>query len=71
MNSSDGLNNIPRLLKIAEVAKVLQISRTSAYRLAATGQLPAVRFSGATVRIRPEDLEKFIMKNLAKQDRDA
>jgi excisionase family DNA binding protein len=61
MNSNDP---IPRLLKIGEVAAILQISRTSAYRLAASGELPSVRFSGATVRIRPGDLEQFIEASL-------
>lgn len=51
---------IPQLLKIDQVATILQISRTSAYRLAQTGELPAVRFGGGTVRVRMEDLSAFI-----------
>ncbi len=51
---------IPRLLKPAQVADALAISRTSAYRLIETGALPSVRFAGATVRVREADLIKFI-----------
>lgn len=48
------------LLKASEVAEILKVSRTQVYRLAASGELPSVRFGGATVRIKPEDLVKFI-----------
>lgn len=67
----DDRASLTRLLKIAEVAAILQISRTSAYRLAASGELPSVRFSGATVRIRPEDLYKFIQANLSNKSLQA
>ncbi|HLB31199.1 MAG TPA: helix-turn-helix domain-containing protein [Gammaproteobacteria bacterium] len=50
----------PRLLKMSEVASILRISRTSAYRLAASGELPSVRFGGGTVRVRAHDLARFI-----------
>jgi len=53
---------VPRLLKICQVAEALAISRTSAYRLAASGQLPTVRFGG-TVRVLPDDLAAFITAN--------
>jgi excisionase family DNA binding protein len=49
-----------QLLKAVEVARILQISRTAAYRLIASGDLPGIRFAGKTVRVRPQDLEKFI-----------
>jgi len=52
-----------RLLKINEVAEVLQVSKTTAYRLVQVGDLPSVRFAGATVRVRVEDLEKFILEH--------
>lgn len=53
---------IEKLLKPAQVAEILGISRTAAYRLMGH-ELPAVRF-GATVRVRAADLEKFIQENL-------
>lgn len=47
------------LLKVKDVAAILGISQASAYRLMRT-QIPAVRF-GRTVRVRQEDLERFIL----------
>lgn len=51
-----------RLLKVAEVARRLDISRTAAYRLMGT-ELLCVRFGGA-VRVRASDLERFIVTHL-------
>lgn len=65
-----GNESIPRLMKINEVAAILQISRTSAYRLAATGEIPCVRFGRATVRVRPEDLEWFIQASRSDDHRE-
>jgi len=59
-----------RLLKINEVAEVLQVSKTTAYRLVQVGDLPAVRFAGATVRVRVEDLEKFILEHSGGRDHE-
>lgn len=50
------------LLRMEEVAKILQISPSQAYHLARIGALPSIRFSRA-VRVRPEDLEAFLSKN--------
>ncbi len=55
----DQLDFPERLLRIDEVARLLAISRAAAYRLAASGSLPAVRFGGC-VRVRPEDLVAFV-----------
>lgn len=52
------MNNIEKLLKAAEVAEALGISKTAAYRLMGH-ELPAVRFGGV-VRVRLADLERFI-----------
>lgn len=49
-----------RLYKAEEVAQILRISRTSAYRLLGSGELPAFRFAGKTVRVKESDLLKFI-----------
>jgi excisionase family DNA binding protein len=67
---NDNLHPIPQLLKIHQVAEILQISRTSAYRLAARGELPSVRFSENTVRVRLEDLEAFISANVIGNGQD-
>jgi excisionase family DNA binding protein len=54
------INSIPRLLKAAEVAEVLRVSRAHVYAMVASGELPAVRFSGQSVRVVEEDLNRFI-----------
>ena len=48
-----------RLLKPAEVAEILQVSKALAYNLMKRGEIPTVRI-GSTVRVRREDLEKYI-----------
>lgn len=48
-----------KLLKAEEVAEILNVSRTEAYRLM-RGELPAVVFGGRTVRVRASDLAQFI-----------
>jgi predicted DNA-binding transcriptional regulator AlpA len=50
---------IEPLLKAPDVAKLLNVSRTEAYRLMRS-QIPTVRFGATTVRVRMVDLEDFI-----------
>ena len=52
-----------RLLKSEEVAEILQISRSMAYTIMKRGDIPTVRI-GTSVRVRPEDLEKYIQENV-------
>ena len=52
-----------RLLKSEEVAEILQISRSMAYTIMKRGDLPTVRI-GTSVRVRPEDLDKYILDNV-------
>jgi len=47
------------LLKGGEVAEILHVSRSFAYLLMSRGEIPTVRFGNA-VRVRPEDLERYI-----------
>ena len=54
---------IGKLLKAQEVAELLSVSRSFAYELMQSGQLPTVQL-GRAVRVRPEDLEEFIQSNL-------
>jgi excisionase family DNA binding protein len=51
---------IPKLLNLSQVASILSISKTQAYRLAASGELPIVRFGKACLRVEKVDLERFI-----------
>ena len=48
-----------RLLKPAEVAEVLSISKALVYRLIQQGVIPSVRINHA-VRVMPSDLEGYI-----------
>lgn len=49
-----------RLLRAREVAELLGISRTSAYRMMQSGDLPTVRLMGKTVRVRASDLSRLM-----------
>lgn len=51
-----------KLLTGNDVAQRLQISKVHAYRLMRRGEIPVIRF-GKVVRVRPQDLEKFIEKH--------
>jgi excisionase family DNA binding protein len=51
------------LMKLDDVAIALGVSRSYAYQLARSGQLTSVKL-GRSVRVRPEDLERFIKENL-------
>ena len=50
------------LLKPSDVAKLLNISRSLAYRLLQNGTIPVVRINSA-VRVRAQDLESFIKQH--------
>ena len=51
------------LMKLDDVAIALGVSNSYAYQLARSGQLTSVKL-GRSVRVRPEDLERFIKENL-------
>jgi excisionase family DNA binding protein len=51
-----------KLLKPSDVACKLNISRSFAYFLLETGQLPTVHI-GRSVRVKPVDLQAFIERN--------
>ena len=50
------------LLKAAEVAQILNISRSLTYRLLQEGQIPVIRINQA-VRVHPKDLLQYIEEN--------
>jgi excisionase family DNA binding protein len=54
------------LLKVSDVARMTQVSPSQVYTMIQEGSLPAVRF-GTALRVRPEDLQKFIEVNLTAQ----
>jgi excisionase family DNA binding protein len=52
------------LLKATDVAEILNISKSKAYRLMQTRELPTVSI-GTAKRVRPVDLHNYINQNLA------
>ena len=54
--------DIKKLLKPRDVAVILNVSRSYTYQILQNGQLPSVHL-GRSVRVKPEDLHAFIMKN--------
>jgi excisionase family DNA binding protein len=52
-----------RLLRVEEVAEILQVSRAFGYQLVQRGEIPGVRL-GRAVRVRREDLLRFIEANV-------
>jgi excisionase family DNA binding protein len=58
----DNVLRINTLLKVKEVADILQISRAMAYTLMQRGDIPTVWIRKAR-RVRPEDLIKYIESN--------
>jgi excisionase family DNA binding protein len=54
-----------RLLKVKEVAEILQVSRSHAYQMMQRGEIPMVRV-GSAVRVRTTDLDDFIKNSLHK-----
>ena len=52
-----------QLLKAAEVAGILNVSRAFAYKLMSIGEIRTVHILGA-IRVRPEDLSEYIKSNL-------
>jgi excisionase family DNA binding protein len=58
-----------RLLKPAEIAEILQVSRALAYSLLQRGEIPAVRI-GTVVRVRRRDLEKYINEKAHQKNPD-
>ena len=53
---------INTLLNAKQVAEILNISKSKAYRFMQLGEIPTVRI-GKSRRVRPEDLIKYIENN--------
>ncbi len=54
--------DIEKLLKPVDVARILNISRSFAYLLMQSGNIPVVRL-GHSVRVRPSDLRSYISRS--------
>jgi len=53
------LDELPPVLRVAEVASILRIGRNAAYALVASGALPGIRV-GRAVRVSREALRRFM-----------
>lgn len=51
-----------RLLTGKDVAHLLKISSSQAYKIMRRGELPSVHI-GKSIRVKPEDLDAFITRN--------
>lgn len=58
-----------KFLKGGDVAAILNISRTKAFSLMQQGEIRTLRI-GKSVRVREEDLELFISRNLSEKKND-
>jgi excisionase family DNA binding protein len=61
-NEFENKNKV-RLFNAGDVAEILKISRQEVYKLIQIGNIRAVRI-GKSVRVRPQDLDKFIERSL-------
>lgn len=60
MTSAARALSVRPLLTVEEVARLLGVSRTQAYRLVDSGDLPVVRVGSRIKRVRPESVEQFL-----------
>ena len=51
---------LPKMLNGKELAAALRISKTLAYKLMSSGDIPTIRFSDKSVRVKEEDLLRWI-----------
>ena len=56
-----------QLLKAADVARILNISRSLDYRMLQRGKIPSIRIN-QSVRVDPGDLQHFIERNRSEND---
>lgn len=54
---------LPLLLRPRELAHQLAVSRSRAYELIASGQIPSLRI-GRSVRVRKEDVDRWVIEQL-------
>lgn len=55
------------LLRVAEAARLLACSRSQAYKLVQTGEIPAIRV-GSSIRVPRAALERLVEARLADRD---
>lgn len=63
-NKTSAIDLSEPLLSCNDLARVLHVSRSKAYALVQSGEIPSVHI-GASVRVRPVDLRAFIASHLS------
>jgi len=63
MTPQDSSIESEQLLKVVDVARILNISRAFSYRLLRNGDIPSIKIN-STIRVRPQDLEAYIQRCL-------
>ena len=56
------------LLKVDDVIRILNVSRSYAYKLMKCGDIPTINIGGS-VRVHPRDLEKYIASKVSGSDK--
>jgi excisionase family DNA binding protein len=56
---TNGMQNEPELLRVAEASRLMSLSRTKVYEMAEKGEIPVVRI-GSAVRIPRKKLLRWI-----------
>jgi len=67
--SYQGNPQIPQLLSALDVAAILNVSRSYTYILMQSGDIPTVRL-GKACRVRQQDLEDYIEKNIHSREKN-
>jgi excisionase family DNA binding protein len=60
MDNEVGRSGLESLLTVSEVSSMLRVSKSKAYSLMKSGELPAVRI-GRSVRVREQDVDQFVL----------
>jgi len=55
------------LLTVKQIAELLKVTPATIYRWLDSGKLPRVKFSRRAVRVRRDDLERFVKDHLSDQ----
>ena len=63
MQKIQNISGIQPLLNATQVAKILGISKSFAYKLMQAGEIPTVQIHSGK-RVRQEDLENYILSNI-------
>ena len=64
MLNNNSQSNTEKLLKAAEVAEILNVSKTFVYKLVGTRELRSVKI-GTAIRVRRADLNNYILNCLS------